>query len=894
MKRLIAYVLSIVFVLSMVVSVNAAPLKDDDFEMCFEILEKTGIVTVTEGQEFLKDEPVSRAVFSEYVGKALNVQPSFSMQYFSDVPKNHEQSGYINVLADFGVISLNDAKIFEPDRSIKYAEACKMLLCAMGYGDYALMKGVPMQTWVSVAGEAGIGISVKNADAISGEEAVKLIFKAMTEPVMVKSSDGIRVDEKTNLFAEYHNVYFDEGVVGATEDSYLERFSLLNNGRAIVGNEEFATETELSDYLGSEIEYAYKYDKDYNEGCIFFAKLKDEESVLKITSEQFKSFDEDANSFVFYKDANSSKTEKESVEKDVQIIYNGVPYEGTVTEAVEGFKDGARRGYIKLSDSDSDGSFDVVSVKSYEIMPSGTIDVQNENIYGGFDKKTIHYGDFDLVKYLGSDGEEKELVNVSDAVLCVAESENKEILEIIISTQTEYIEVKSVEADENKIIGADNAHYLVDSRVMAEYKDMLFSYKSIKAYLDVFGCIVKLEPEAKGDFSTGYLINGRYYEEDSGEFVISLNVYGKDKKISELRLAERVKIDEVSYNLAKNPKDAAVAIPNGEQSGNIIKIGPQVIRYKLNEESKITALDTVNLSQNEDINNSLTIRHKDAAMLNSNRVGLDTYWSASKTDVFKVPTLNSEGKILKNGVYVDPAASDFGTSVSLSFDETYTVDTYNYSDEDYYVGVMVVVQKASILTKDALVYTGTSTVWDEEEGAALTAVECMQGGSKASFKLNPGVEKRLENFEYGDLFYITLDGTGAYGTEIKKIFDSKTLKFIHSSTNDYWYYGEYSPYSNWSYRTGENHRNNLSKMYVLKKRNEAVFGSYEYSGLEKGIYEEIMRIGSIPVVIVDSENETVEKGSFESILSYEEVGEDASLILIESLTQVAKSVIIYK
>ena len=69
---------------------------------------------------------------------------------------------------------------------------------------------------------------------------------------------------------------------------------------------------------------------------------------------------------------------------------------------------------------------------------------------------------------------------------------------------------------------------------------------------------------------------------------------------------------------------------------------------------------------------------------------------------------------------------------------------------------------------------------------------------------------------------------------------------------------------------------------------------YEYSNLEKEVYEEIMRIGSIPVIIIDREGESVEKGSYESILSYEDIGEGILPVLVESYAQVAKSVIVYK
>lgn len=894
MKKIMISIITLIIVMGAFTTGNGQVIKNQNFDDSLEILQKAGIVSVSEEQGFDAEGTVTRAKFSEYVGKMLNIVPDYSMQYFTDVSEQTEYSEYINVLTDMGIISLNQERIFNPERAIKYSEACKMLLCAMGYSDYATMSGEPMNTWVNVAGEAGIGINVANPEMISGQEAVMMIFKAMTEPLMIKNNGEVKVDKNANLFSEYHDIYFDEGAVLATEDAYLERFSIQMPDMAIVGNEEFITEINLSGNLGCIIEYAYRYDSRYGEKTLFFAKPENDEDVLKISSELLKAYDEKNNTFTLYKDENTSKTYSEKIEKEYQIILNGVPYQKSVTNAVKGFVDGTRRGYLTLSDSDSDGTFDIIIVKSYEVFPSGTIDAENESIYGGFKQSVINYKNAKSVKFLDTKGEEKELVNISDAILNIAVSENEEVVEIVLAGENEVISVNSVLEDESKIFTSTDKAYRVDKRVMSQNKDVLMSYKSIKAYLDMFGYIVRFEPVSEDDYMVGYLVSGRCFEDDNGAFKILLNVYCRDGKLVKFEVSDRVKIDEVAYNMSKNPKDAVRAIPNNIDDANVINIGPQVIRYKLTEDKKISAIDTTELSGNEDKHYSLVPRHKNAPMLNTNRVGLDTYWSSAETNVFTVPTLNERGQIYKNNAYVEPKASDFSTSVTLSYDHTYSMDTYNYSDDDCFIDIMVVVKDQSTLTPEVHVFTGISQAWDETEGDALAVVKAIRSGGNVSYKLNKGVEAKLKDFKYGDLFYISLDGSGVYGVDVKRIFNSETLKFIHSGNNDYWYYGEYSPYSNWSYRTGEDNRHNLSKMYVLKKRSDALFGSYEYANLEKEVYEEIMRVGSIPVVIIDREGESVEKGSYESILSYEDIGEGILPVLVESYAQTAKSVIVYK
>ena len=874
-----------------------------DIDMMLATLTEIDVITLDDEQVFDTEATVSRAKFSEYVGKAIKVIPNFSMQYFKDVPREHEQSEYINVLADCGIISLNDAKIFEPDRPIKYSEACKMLLCAMGYEDYAAMEGTSMGNWITVASKADIAITVTNQDAITAAEAIELLFNAMSKPIVVKNLDGktMSVDTETNLFAKYHDVYFETGVIEATYGAYLERCQMPIKDKAVIGGTEYQTQMDLRHLLGVQVKYVYRWDDVNDEGNVFYAEIRDEEDMLTISSELIDNYDESTNTFYYLQSKDADKIKRQSIEKNLQIIYNGVPYSGTVSSSIAGFLDGTRRGEIILTDSDKNDKFDVLIVKNYEIFPVGTIDTINENIYGGFEKNTIKYSDYEVVKLFDSKGIEKELSDYSDAVLNIARSENGEVMEIVISEETTEITIKSLQVNENEVEDQNGQRYMVDKRVIEQYDSLLMSYKSVKAYFDMFGFIVRIEVGSTDDFLIGYLIKGRSYEDDYGDTAVQFTIYTRDRKIEKYSFAEKVKIDGTSYKMNQKADAALNSLPKSSvytADGDVIyKISPQIIRYKLNEDKQIIALDTVEfIKEKEDKNNSLVQRHENAALLNSNRVGLDTYWSTTDTAVFKIPSLNSEGQILKNGSYVEPQSKDFGTSVSLDFDHTYTCDTYNYSDTDYYTDIMVVIQEQKNMISDALIFTGTNQVWDEEENVVLTVVECIRSGSEVTYKLNEGVEKQIEqqSLKYGDMFYISLDSSGEYCTEIKKIFDAKTLTFNNAGKNNYWYFGDYSPYSNWSYRTGEDNRNNLSKMHVLKKRGDAVFGSYEKSGLSDGTYEEVILLGAIPVTIIYKDANKYEKGSFNSILSYEEVGAAASLILVENRLQLAKSVIIYQ
>lgn len=389
MRKIISLLIAAALLLQINIPAMAANYSSKNIEMMLAVLSETDVISINGEQEFNADKTVSRAEFSEYVAKAINIQPSFEMQYFNDVPKELERADYINALTDYGIVSLNEEKIFEPEKPIKRAEALKMLLCIMGYGDYAASKANGMDSYVAVASDVGLFINTKNPDAVTAEEAVRMIYSAMSEPMLVYnfSEKSASVDKSANIFATYHNVYFAEGVVEATYGAYLENKKMPKENKTVISGTDYDTTFDLYDFIGTTVKYVYLWDKTEDSGTVFYAEVKNEDDTFDISSDLLDGFDESSNTFYYFRDEESSRTSKQTIEKSYQIIYNGVPYNGSVETAISGFKDKTRRGSVRLVDSNRNGKFDIVVIKNYEVMPSGTISLVDESIYGGFDKQ---------------------------------------------------------------------------------------------------------------------------------------------------------------------------------------------------------------------------------------------------------------------------------------------------------------------------------------------------------------------------------------------------------------------------------------------------------------------------------------------------------------------------
>lgn len=75
------------------------------------------------------------AVVCRMLGKENDAEKAVGSTAFSDVTSTHWASGYINICAKIGIISGDGDGKFRPEDDVKYEEAIKMIVCAMGYAD---------------------------------------------------------------------------------------------------------------------------------------------------------------------------------------------------------------------------------------------------------------------------------------------------------------------------------------------------------------------------------------------------------------------------------------------------------------------------------------------------------------------------------------------------------------------------------------------------------------------------------------------------------------------------------------------------------------------------------------------------------------------------------------
>ena len=144
-KRIIALVLSLVTITSVFSSFSVSAQEVETSH--FDVLRGFGLC-----EEKNPEDIVTRADMAKVVAKIYydDYPISNTATGFSDVPKNHWASGYINLLWMNGIIS-GDGDRFYPDYSVKAMDAVCMLLKAAGYAEVAKLYGSYPQGYIKVS-----------------------------------------------------------------------------------------------------------------------------------------------------------------------------------------------------------------------------------------------------------------------------------------------------------------------------------------------------------------------------------------------------------------------------------------------------------------------------------------------------------------------------------------------------------------------------------------------------------------------------------------------------------------------------------------------------------------------------------------------------------------------
>ncbi len=228
-KRMLSVALAaVVFAMtSCIFSFAAAGASDYIFE-----LTALGIVQGDENGDLKEDSLLTRAEFCAIImrmRKLENVAQSAPDAGFEDVSADHWAKDYINFLANEGIVCGVGDAAFDPEGTITWEAATKILVNILGYGTLAMSSGGYPSGYVYQAYRIGLLEHVDiSKDPLPRREAFRMVFNALDINLMIKVYG---IEEKYEIqygntlrqtILSYEETQQHRGVVTATIDTWIK------------------------------------------------------------------------------------------------------------------------------------------------------------------------------------------------------------------------------------------------------------------------------------------------------------------------------------------------------------------------------------------------------------------------------------------------------------------------------------------------------------------------------------------------------------------------------------------------------------------------------------------------------------------------------------------------
>lgn len=164
--------------------------RDDYFAEAAAALKTLGIIDGYPDGTYRAEKSITRAemaaVVCRMLGKENDAEKAVGSTAFSDVTSTHWASGYINICAKIGIISGDGDGKFRPEDDVKYEEAIKMIVCAMGYADDVKIDPDDWsKEYLNIAKDEGISDNLKGT---KGKAATRGDIAVMTYNALAADS----------------------------------------------------------------------------------------------------------------------------------------------------------------------------------------------------------------------------------------------------------------------------------------------------------------------------------------------------------------------------------------------------------------------------------------------------------------------------------------------------------------------------------------------------------------------------------------------------------------------------------------------------------------------------------------------------------------------------------
>lgn len=839
---------------------------------------------------------MTREDFAVAVAGLLNIHTETSaIRYFSDVEQSGYAVGAINALVDRGILSLADDGKFRPMDIVTAPEAVKMLLCTLGYGDYAELSGGFPNGYLSLAEKLDITDSV-SLGTLTKKQAYILLYNALhTEMYTAEGVDqngNIQYGQDSEtLMGKYHDVYRYEGTVTAVYGQNMDTSGMPDADKLAINGIRYTKEEGLdaSAFFGNLCRIWFRGNPKEDGGTVIYLckKNKGAENII-IEPDLYKEYKNDRMTYYISK---ATRRTKQLKLEAANFVYNGTPLLSNYESVLENIN----KGSITVKDSDADGVYDLVIIEDYRNFVVGS--VNDDTIYNKVNAgESISVSEYQASCIYMAAGRELDYSEiVAGNVLSVAESLDKTAIKIIVSTTEIRGKASSVSQDAEELsIMLEGVQYVFDKSfyqsLLSDDGRLKYNLQSESYYykLDHLNQICWVDTDTSG-MKSGYILKSWQDEPDAEEMPIYVKIFTSANTCEKYECIKNVRVDGVRKRRYSEFTDA---FPKTDSEDGI---SAQFIRYSINGEGKISAIDTGNFVFGaESAESSMIARYDKPRTMwyNSGRLAVGSYIDAN-TPVFYVPAGVSR-----------PSEEDIycgAYSFLMINDERYTCNTYRFGSLTMKTGAVVCEYKFSDLPQNRnngakVVMIDSVDSGVDSDGNVIQLVDCYSAGAK--MELQVPTEISLSGVECGDIVRFYYDINGNVADNVKTGLPDMEIickrSDIYENQSPGWTNNAKYPnlYSDQTSAELSYYRSSIQFSYgfINKVDGELVGWGYQ----DGSMVDEIAKISGSIVIYDEKENHKIRIGTVNDISDYMCAGDDCSKIIYHTRSGAYVETFIYR
>jgi len=879
LKKIASFSLAIILIISSISAIAFASETETVVSKDVQgILESLGIVMPK--NELVYSQPVTRGDFAVYTARMLGFDDTKidTNRYFLDVASYDYALSSINYLAEKGVVSIPSDSNFRTDDFISFNEAYKMMVCSLSWTPYANALGGYPTGYRAVAKKLELdeGISANPIEYVTLNDAILLLYNTMLAPIY--TIDGVKkeVDDFLYTFSEnpedtlinrQYGIAVREGVLTGYDGMNISLNATARTDEIAVDGMIIDAEGfyELKDYIGSYIKVFYD---EKNEYLKYYVESKKKSDIIEIGIEDFSTFD--GREITWWNNGNRLETENIS---EALLLFNGVIPSDNIRELFDELENGT----IKIIDYDRNGINDAVIVNNYTTFVYKYSDVESNVLFSKIKGQSgIELNKYDrvLVKTVND-----EITDVSilepDNVLSIASAEDYSRIEIIVSDKKISGSVSGYSKGKEPTVTVGETAYPISKK----YKDDVFAEMEvggctflINSFEEIVMCI-----SGTDDGYTAAVLLG-IAEEEGLDSAVMFRIYTKEKGITTLKASPSLKIDGAKKTTLS---EIVIAIPETTEE----YVTTQIIRYKADDNGVVKAIDTYNLNENFETEETSLKRYTDGKqklIKYNGRLG-KKYVFSSATDFFCIPqTLDgaeeTDFAVTNQGSFNPTVAFGFECYSARGENEyldyvLYRLNLNDTAENDWAnSSPMIVKEVLSAVDGDDEVYKQISVI---QNGASIT-VDIYEDKIQDQNVM-------VDELEIGDLIRVRKSVKG-YVICLEQLYDAKEDKCINWSADTE---------TNKMFVSDINANFQLSYGFVVKK-GETTLSWGHTSPMN---IDERATLSNTPVVVYNpdmKDGQQVYMAKFDSIRDYESAGAECDKIIVYTMQNYPRMIFVYR